>query len=248
VAPRGYLLDPNGRHALLSPGPRRQPARDLQRPGLLPGQTEPPGRGQSPNKSTLSYANSHRRPPSTEALFWETAEHFRKSTGLGRARAGSASRISCSRSIPPPSACAGAVPLGQLPPRQGRGQGPRAAGPRRLHALLHPDHEGPPARPQGGQPHPAQSRLHRGDGQGLQRLRAVRLLDSPGRLLRHPHEGQRDYVVVKGSARCRTHTQTSWPTRRSSGRRNKAKQKCPHTPCAGIVGFGTREKSVRLCS
>jgi hypothetical protein len=36
-----------------------------------------------PNKSTLSYANSHRPAPFFEALFWETADHFRKSTGLG---------------------------------------------------------------------------------------------------------------------------------------------------------------------
>jgi hypothetical protein len=37
----------------------------------------------APNKSTLSYANRHRPAAFYEALFWDTAEHFRKSTGLG---------------------------------------------------------------------------------------------------------------------------------------------------------------------
>ena len=41
------------------------------------------GVDKAPNKSTLSYANSHRPAAFYEALFWETAEHFRKSTGLG---------------------------------------------------------------------------------------------------------------------------------------------------------------------
>ena len=41
------------------------------------------GVDKAPNKSTLSYANMHRPAAFHEALFWDTAEHFRKSTGLG---------------------------------------------------------------------------------------------------------------------------------------------------------------------
>jgi hypothetical protein len=41
------------------------------------------GLDQAPSRSTLSYANAHRPAAFYEALFWETAEHFRKSTGLG---------------------------------------------------------------------------------------------------------------------------------------------------------------------
>jgi hypothetical protein len=41
------------------------------------------GVDQAPNKSTLSYANAHRPAAFYEALFWDTAEHFRRSSGLG---------------------------------------------------------------------------------------------------------------------------------------------------------------------
>jgi hypothetical protein len=41
------------------------------------------GLGKAPNKSTLSYANSHRPAALFEDLFWTMAEHFRKQTGLG---------------------------------------------------------------------------------------------------------------------------------------------------------------------
>lgn len=45
------------------------------------------GVDRAPNKSTLSYANAHRPAAFYEALFWDTAEHFRKSTGLGARKA-----------------------------------------------------------------------------------------------------------------------------------------------------------------
>lgn len=41
------------------------------------------GVAHAPNKSTLAYANAHRPAALYEDLFWSTAEHFRKSTGLG---------------------------------------------------------------------------------------------------------------------------------------------------------------------
>jgi hypothetical protein len=37
----------------------------------------------APKRSTLSYANQHRPAALFEELFWATAEHFRKATGLG---------------------------------------------------------------------------------------------------------------------------------------------------------------------
>lgn len=45
------------------------------------------GVGKAPNKSTLSYANAHRPAAFYEALFWELADHFRKTTGLGLRKA-----------------------------------------------------------------------------------------------------------------------------------------------------------------
>ena len=45
------------------------------------------GVDKAPNKSTLSYANIHRPAAFYEALFWDTADHFRKSTGLGARKA-----------------------------------------------------------------------------------------------------------------------------------------------------------------
>ena len=45
------------------------------------------GVGKAPNKSTLSYANAHRPAAFYEALFWELADHFRTTTGLGLRKA-----------------------------------------------------------------------------------------------------------------------------------------------------------------
>ena len=41
------------------------------------------GVAHGPSRSTLAYANAHRPAALYEDLFWSTAEHFRKSTGLG---------------------------------------------------------------------------------------------------------------------------------------------------------------------
>ncbi len=69
------------------------------------------------------------------------------------------------------------VSVGQVPARQGWGEGPRATGPRRLPAGLRPAHRSQAERREAGRFLRAEPRLHRRHGSRLQRLRSIWPLD-----------------------------------------------------------------------
>src|SRR5882724_8787259 len=101
------------------------------------------GINKAPCRSTLSYANEHRPAALFEELFWTASARFRQPTGAGRQEA----QIPLQQQTPVVGfdhylAVLDPVSVGQIPSRQGWGQSPRAAGPRRLPASLRPTHRG----------------------------------------------------------------------------------------------------------
>ena len=107
------------------------------------------GIAKAPNKSTLSYANEHRPAALYEELFYTVLGRFREQQCWGRASASSASRTSFSPGLDHRLALLNPIPLGPVPPHQGRGQSACAHGPRRLPAALRAAHPRHARRPHG---------------------------------------------------------------------------------------------------
>ena len=102
------------------------------------------GIAQAPNKSTLSYANEHRPAALYQELFYTALERFRaqQSTGGAQAHVPFQEQAALAR-LDHRLALLIAVPLGAVPPHQGRGQSACAHGPRRLLAALRAAHPRP---------------------------------------------------------------------------------------------------------
>ena len=102
------------------------------------------GIAQAPNKSTLSYANEHRPAALYQELFYTVLGALPRPAATGRTQAhlpfqeqAALARLDHRLALLIP------LPLGAVPPHQGRGQSACADGPRRLPAALRAAHRRP---------------------------------------------------------------------------------------------------------
>jgi hypothetical protein len=137
----------------------------------------------APNKSTLSYANEHRPAALFEDLFYTVLSRFRDQQGLGTRKAKFRFKNKLmSLDSTTISLCLDLFPWAKF--RQAKG-GVKA------HVLLdHDDYL--PAYVLITEAKKSDVRVAQSlDGPGLQRLRLVRQVDHPGRILRNPAQGER---------------------------------------------------------
>ena len=99
------------------------------------------GIAKAPNKSTLSYANSHRPAKLYEDLFYTALNRFRDEAGLGqRKKKFRFKNKLLSLDSTTISLCLELFPWAKFSQGQGRRQGPCSAGSRRLPAALRAHH------------------------------------------------------------------------------------------------------------
>ncbi len=195
----------------------------------------------APNKSTLSYANEHRPAALFEDLFYTSLNRFRSQEGMGARKAKFRFKNKLlSLDSTTISLCLDSVPLGQVPPGQRGRQGACSLGPRRLPAVLRPDHRGQEERCSHRAVPGSQRRFHRGHRRGYCDYALFGKWDGRGVFFVTRLKDNAAYEVVDSAmGRCRA---TSWPMNSSASPAPSGQGLSPSNPaCGGLDPINERE-------